>query len=315
MTRSTGIHHVTAISGEPRATVQFYGDTLGLRMVKRTVNFDDPGTWHLYFGDETGSPGSILTFFAWPDGNRGRTGVGQAAVTAFAVPEGSLGYWMERFGSRGVAFDGPVSRLGERAITVRDPDGLLLELVSAPVGHLPVPAASPVPAEHAIRGFHGTTIWTDGAAPETEAVLRSLGFELVAEEEGRRRFGGTAELGRFVDLKRADGFWGGSGGVGTVHHVAFRVLDDAAQATMRTALVGDGLQVTPVVDRMYFNSIYFREPGGVLFEVATDSPGFLLDEPVETLGTELRLPPRYEPYRARIAEALPPLEPAGVEVA
>lgn len=314
MTRHIGIHHITAISGEPRATVRFYGDTLGLRLVKRTVNFDDPGTWHLYFGDEAGLPGSILTFFPWPDGHRGRTGVGQAAVTAFAVPEGSLGYWMERLGSRGVAFEGPVSRLGERAITIRDPDGMVLELVSAPVADLPAPASS-VPAEHAIRGFHGTTIWTEGPAEATEKVLTSLGFTLAGEEEGRRRFGGTARLGRFVDLKRADRFWAGTGGVGTVHHVAFRAPDDAAQAAMRSTLVGEGLHVTPAVDRQYFNSIYFREPGGVLFEVATDRPGFLVDEPAETLGTELKLPPRYEPYRESIASALPPLEPEGVEVA
>ncbi len=313
MTRHTGIHHITAISGEPRAAVQFYGDTLGLRLVKRTVNFDDAGTWHLYFGDETGSPGSILTFFPWPDGHRGRTGTGQAAVTAFAVPEGSLGYWMERLGSRGVPFEGPVSRLGERAITLRDPDGMVIELVGAPVAEVPAPA-SPVPVEHAIRGFHGTTIWTDGPAPATEAVLESLGLAFVGEGEGRRRYAGSATLGRFVDHKRADGFWGGTGGVGTVHHVAFRAPDDAAQGELRTALLGDGLQVTPVVDRHYFNSIYFREPGGVLFEVATDTPGFLIDEPAETLGTELKLPPQYEPYRDRIVASLPPLEPAALEV-
>lgn len=311
MTRTTGIHHVTAISGEPRATVQFYGDTLGLRLVKKTVNYDDPGTWHLYFGDETGAPGSILTFFPWPGGHRGRTGIGQAAVTSFGVPAGSLGYWMERLGGRGVAFEGPATRFGERAITLRDPDGMVIELVATDGNGTPAPG--PVPVEHAIRGFHGTTIWSDGPASGTEGVLETIGLTFIGEEDGRRRYAGNAPQGRFVDVKRADGFWRGTGGVGTVHHVAFRVPDDAAQVELRDRLLADGLQVTPVVDRNYFHSVYFREPGGVLFEVATDQPGFLIDEPLDRLGTEVMLPPQFAPYREQILESLPALEPATVE--
>lgn len=311
----TGIHHITAISGEPRHTVQFYRDTLGLRLVKRTVNFDDPGTWHLYFGDQTGSPGSILTFFPWPGGRRGRIGAGQAAVTSYQVPAGSIGYWAERLGARGIAFEAPVGRFDERVLAFRDPDGLLLELVAAgPDAGGPAIPGSSVPAEFAIRGFGGTTIWTDGAAPATEAVLDTLGFRLLGEEGGRRRFTGTAPTGQFVDLRRVDGFWRGAGGVGTVHHVAFRVPDQAAQLEVRQSLLHTGAQVTPVIDRQYFHSVYFREPGGVLFEVATDQPGFMIDESLAELGSSLRLPPQYEAQRDAIAAHLPPLEP-GLDLA
>ena len=319
MTTPIGIHHITAISGEPRPTLQFYRDTLGLRLVKRTVNFDDPGTWHLYFGDETGAPGSILTFFPWPGGQRGRVGAGQAAVTSFQVPAGSFGYWMERLGARGIAFDPPAGRFDERVLTLRDPDGMVLELVADTTGvtsYAAVPAVpAQVPGEYAISGFHGTTLWVDGPAPATESVLEHLGFHFAAEEDGRRRFSGSASTGRHVDLKRVDGFWSGAGGVGTVHHVAFRVPDAAAQLALRERMLGAGMQVTPVVDRQYFTSVYFREPGGVLFEIATDTPGFAIDEPVATLGEHLQLPPQYEAYRVGIAAALPPLDAGEVATA
>lgn len=310
MTAPIGLHHITAISGEPRPTLQFYRDTLGLRLVKRTVNFDDPGTWHLYLGDATGRPGSILTFFPWPGGHRGRVGAGQAAVTSLRVPTGSFGYWTERLGARGIAFDAPTGRFDERVLTLRDPDGLVLELVAhGEPGPAHEPAApGAVPVEHAIQGFHGTTIWADGPTPGTESVLESLGFRLGGEEDGRRRFTGSASTGQFVDLKRVDGFWRGAGGVGTVHHIAFRVPDAPSQLAVRQQLLALGHQVTPVVDRQYFTSVYFREPGGVLFEVATDVPGFAVDEPVETLGERLQLPAQYEPYRDAIAARLPVLE-------
>lgn len=310
-----GIHHITAISGEPRLTVQFYRDTLGQRLVKRTVNYDDPGTWHLYFGDETGRPGSILTFFPWPGGRRGRIGAGQAAVTSYLVPTGSIGYWTERLGARGIAFEAPVGRFDERVLAFRDPDGLLLELVAAgsEAGGVVNPGSS-VPAEFAIQGFRGTTLWTDGAAPATEEVLDTLGFRFLGEEGGRRRFIGTAVTGQVVDLRRVDGFWRGAGGVGTVHHVAFRVPDQAAQLEVRQSVLGIGVQVTPVIDRNYFHSVYFREPGGVLFEVATDEPGFLVDESLADLGSGVMLPPQYESQRDAIVAHLPPLEP-GADVA
>jgi glyoxalase family protein len=308
-----GIHHVTAISGEPADTVRLYGDVLGLRLVKRTVNFDDPGTWHLYFGDRTGQPGSAITFFPVVNGHRGRVGTGQAAVTSFAVPPESLGYWMERLGARGVDFAHPETRFGERVLALRDRDGMPLELVatSRVEGTPGWEGTAGVPAEHAIRGFHGVTIWSDGPAPQTEAVLTGhLGFRESDEADGRRRFVTDAPIGGVVDVRRTDGFWRGSGGVGTVHHVAFRAADDAAQHVVRNGLMRDGLHVTTVQERQYFRSIYFREPGGVLFEVATDTPGFLVDEADAELGTELMLPPWLEPHRAEIARVLPPLHPA-----
>lgn len=305
----TGIHHVTAISGDPAATVRFYGDTLGLRLVKQTVNFDDPGTYHLYFGDRTGQPGTILTFFPFPDGIKGRIGTGQAAVTSFAIPLESIGWWMERLGSRGIAVEPPETRFGERVIAFRDPDGMLLELVGA-AEHAALEGMlhAGVPAEHAIRGFHGITIWSDGAATGTEEVLRNvLGFREAGSENGRQRFRGTASIGSVVDIRRTDGFWRGHGGVGTVHHVAFRAPSDLAQAEARTAVEAAGLQVTPVVDRQYFKSAYFREPGGVLFEIATDAPGFLRDESEAQLGASLKLPPWLEAHRGEIEAALPAL--------
>lgn len=308
-----GIHHVTAISGEPADTVRLYGDVLGLRLVKRTVNFDDPGTWHLYFGDRTGVPGSAITFFPVLNGSRGRVGTGQVAVTSFAILPESLGYWMERLGARGVSFEHPATRFDERVLALRDRDGMPLELVATPrvAAMAGWEGTAGVPAEHAIRGFHGVTIWSDGPAPATEAVLTGhLGFREAAEGDGTRRYVSDAPIGGVVDVRRTDGFWRGSGGVGTVHHVAFRVPDDAAQRTVRDALLRDGHQVTTVQERQYFRSIYFREPGGVLFEVATDAPGFLVDESDAALGSELKLPPWLEPRRDEIARVLPPLHPA-----
>ena len=282
-----GIHHVTSISSDPAATLRFYGDTLGLRLVKQTVNFDDPGTFHLYFGDRTGSPGSIMTFFPFPGGVRGRTGTGQVAVTSFAIPLESMGWWIERLGARGVAVEPPVGRFDERVVSLRDPDGMLLELVgSARHAGLEGWAHGSVPSTHAIRGVHGVTLWTDGAAPGTEEVLAGLlGFKLAGEQSGTRRFRGDSPLGSVVDLRRTDGFWRGAGGVGTVHHVAFRASDAQQQMHVRSAVEAAGLHITPVVDRQYFKSVYFREPGGVLFEVATDAPGFLWDEDEAVLGT------------------------------
>jgi len=308
-----GIHHVTAISGEPADTVRLYGDVLGLRLVKRTVNFDDPGTWHLYFGNRTGQPGSAITFFPVVNGYRGRVGTGQVAVTSFAVPPESLGYWMERLGARGVAFEQPVTRFDERVLALRDRDNMPLEIVATPrvAGSEGWEGVAGVPAEHAIRGFHGVTIWSDGPAPATESVLTGrLGFREASESDGTRRFVTDAPVGGVVDVRRTDGFWRGSGGVGTVHHVAFRAPDDAAQRQVRDELLRDGHQVTTVQERQYFRSIYFREPGGVLFEVATDTPGFLVDENEAALGSELKLPPWLESHRDEIVRVLPPLHPA-----
>jgi glyoxalase family protein len=303
------IHHVTAIAGEPQRNLDFYAGVLGLRLVKLTVNFDDPGSYHFYFGDELGRPGSILTFFPWPDGRRGRPGTGQAGTVALAMPAGSLGYWVERLVQHGIAFDGPTRRFDEQVLAFADPDGLLLELVATPrVGRVEPWAGGSVPAEHAVRGVLGATIWEDGDRGTAEVLTGQLGYRQVGEDGARIRFESAAEgVGTVVDLRRVPGFWAGATGVGTVHHVAFRVADEAAQLARRDQLVAAGLNVTPVVDRQYFQSVYFREPGGVLFELATDGPGFTVDEAAAELGGSLKLPPMFEAQRDRIEQAVPPV--------
>ncbi len=301
------IHHVTAIAGDPQRNLDFYTGTLGLRLVKLTVNFDDPGTYHFYFGDELGRPGSILTFFPWPDGEPGRAGTGQINEVALAIPSGSLGAWIERLLTRGVKFEGPSSRFDERVLTFRDPAGLLLELVASSRSSRGDPwREGPVPAEHAIRGVHGVTIWEDGDRGTAALLTGTLGFRPAGEEGQRLRFeSDAAGTGTVVDLRRAPGFWRGAGGVGTVHHVAFRVASDEAQLACRAQIDRLGIEVTPVVDRQYFRSVYFREPGGVLFEIATDGPGFATDESPAELGSSLKLPPMHESMRDRLARTLP----------
>lgn len=310
-----GIHHVTAIATDPQRNLDFYTRVLGLRLVKRTVNFDDPGTYHLYFGDGVGRPGTVLTFFPWPWARRGVRGVGQATATAFSVPEGSLGFWRERLRREGVAAEEPRERLsGEEAFTVLDPDGLALELVAHEgADERPGWERGPVPAEHAIRGFHSVTLSEQAYEATAELLTDGLGFRLVDEAASRFRFeAGGGGAGARIDVLCAPSAPPGRVAAGTVHHVAFRVADEEAQRGWLERLAARGLNVTPVLDRQYFRSIYFREPGGVLFEIATDTPGFTLDETPETLGEALKLPPWLEPRRGEIEEALPELrlEPA-----
>jgi len=309
MSTTLGIHHVTAIAGDPQRNVDFYAGLLGLRLVKRTVNFDDPTTYHLYYGDELGRPGSILTFFPWPGARRGRVGSGQVAVTSFAIAPAALGHWLERLVKHGVKFDGPVSRFDERVLSFADPDGLLLELVAHPgAERRPAWEGGPVPAEHAIRGLHTVTLWEDSSAATVRLLTETLGFRRVASEGTTTRYAaGDGGPGTLVDVRTVGGFPRGVGGAGTVHHVAWRVADDAAEEAIRERVLGAGLQITPQIDRLYFHSMYFHEPGGVLFELATDPPGFTVDEPAESLGESLKLPPQYEAHRARIEAALLPL--------
>ena len=303
-----GIHHVTAMAGDPQANVDFYTGVLGLRLVKKTVNFDDPGTYHLYYGDEVGHPGTIMTFFPWPMARRGVQGAGQATVTAFSVPEGSLGFWTERLKSLGILFDGPKTRFEEEVLTVLDPDGLRLELVARGGDERPGWEKGPVPAEHAVRGFDGVTL-TEWNLDVTEGVLAgTLGFQRVGEHRDRVRFAAGYGGGSRVDVLASPSAARGHISAGTVHHVAFRAADETDQLAWREAIAEADLYVTPVLDRQYFRSIYFREPGGVLFEIATDPPGFTRDEPVESLGTALKLPPWLEESRSRIEEVLPPIE-------
>jgi len=307
-----GIHHVTAITADAQKNIDFYCGILGLRLVKLTVNFDDPGSYHLYYGDELGRPGTILTFFAWPGAFSGRIGPPQVSVTAFAVPSGAMDYWLRRLKEHSIQTQTGTDRFGERAIAFADPDGMRLEMigVAAPQGR---PwNAGPVPEEHAVRGFHGVTISEEGYENTARLLTDVMGFKAVGSEQNRFRYhaaGGGA--GTIVDLLCVPDARHGSMGAGVVHHVAFRTPDDAQQEAWRDQIAGLRLNVSPVMDRVYFHSIYYREPGGVLFEIATDNPGFTRDEPADHLGSKLMLPPWLESYRAEIQRAVPPLRLPG----
>jgi glyoxalase family protein len=303
-----GIHHVTAIAGPAHRNVDFYTRVLGLRLVKKTVNFDDPGSYHFYYGDEAGRPGTILTFFPWAHVAPGRLGVGETQETVFRVPEGSIGYWTHRFVAEGVSHQTPEKRFGETVLSFRDADGMRLALLAVPGSETePAWSAGQVPTEHAIRGFHSVSLLLGDTAP-TGAILSDVfGFSEIGREGSliRYRAGDTA-IGGIVDLRAAPGFLPSRQGGGSVHHIAFRAADDAAQAAMVKKLAEThGIRTTEQRDRTYFRSVYFREPGCVLFEIATDIPGFAIDEPVATLGEALKLPPFLEGRRARIEAALP----------
>ena len=305
---TSGIHHVTAISGEPQRNVDFYVGLLGVRLVKRTVNFDDPGTYHLYYGDGAGSPGSIMTFFPWDGAPKGRIGAGQLTVTSFSFPASSLGYWTERLVESGIRFEKPEDRFGETVLRFPDPDGLRLELVAASDDRRAGWSEGPLPPEHAVRGFHHVTLLSTDPESTTRLMTETLGFRQTGETEGRTRFeAGDGGPGNTVDVANGSGFPRGTTGVGTVHHVAFRVPDEETQLELREKVAALGYNVTHVLDRNYFRSIYFREPGGVLFEIATDPPGFTADEDPERLGESLKLPPWLEPRREQLEEVLPPL--------
>jgi catechol 2,3-dioxygenase-like lactoylglutathione lyase family enzyme len=309
-----GIHHVTAIVGDPQRNVDFYAGVLGLRLVKRTVNFDDPKTYHLYYGDESGRPGSIMTFFPWgAAGRRGRQGTGQTAVTSFAVRPQAIGFWVERLVKRGVAFEGPTRRGEELVLAFRDHDGLLLEIVGHPGAEArDAWVGAGIAEEHALRGFHAVTLWEERGDATERVLVDTLGFRPLSEGEGTRRFAaGDGGPGTLVDVRSVGGFLRGLDGVGAVHHVAWRVADDDAELAVRRRVIAAELAPTPVIDRQYFHSVYFREPGGVLFELATDAPGFAVDEPLAELGTSLRLPERYEPMRHQLEQHLTPLHLPG----
>lgn len=303
-----GIHHVTAIATDPQANVDFYTGVLGLRLVKKTVNFDDPGTYHFYYGDEQGHPGTILTFFPWPMARRGTHGAGQTTATAFSVPAGSLGYWSERLERLGVPAESPRERFSEEVLTFLDPDGMKLELVARAGDDRAPWEGGPVPAEHAIRGFAGVTLTEWNPEVTARLLTGTMGFRPAGEAGDRFRFeSGAGGPGTQVDILASPSAPRGHVAAGTVHHVAFRVADDPAQREWHELLLGRGQHVSPIMDRQYFHSIYFREPGGVLFELATDPPGFTWDEPVAELGSGLRLPPWLEGERKTIESILPPV--------
>ena len=309
-----GIHHVTAITADAQKNVDFYCGVLGLRLVKLTVNFDDPGSYHLYYGDELGRPGTILTFFAWSGGQRGRIGPPQVTTTSFAVAMESLPYWSGRLKQFEVETMPRIERFGEPLLSFTDPDGLKLELIAtsdskAVASGAPAAASGgPVPTEHKIRGFHSVTLSEEGYENTARLLTDVMGFRADMSEENRFRYRATdSGFANVVDLLCTPDARKGSVGAGAVHHVAFRTPNDGQQLTWRKTVVGLGLNASPVMDRKYLHSIYFREPGGVLFEIATDGPGFTADESAEQLGTMLRLPELFEPHRAQLEKVLPRL--------
>lgn len=303
-----GLHHITAVAGDAQANVDFYEGLLGQRLVKTTVNFDDPGTHHLYYADEVGTPGTVLTFFPWRHMGRGKAGNGETAEVLYTVPAAAHGYWAERLEGEGVQVEAVEERFGDPVLLFRDPDGMRLGLVGTDTpADVTLWEDGPVPVEHALRGFHSVTLWLDAAEPTARLLEEEMGYRRVGVEGDRTRLRAEPDdRGIFVDLVARPGEPAGRFGAGSIHHVAFRTVDDEEQLEYRSSLLAAGYPVTPVRDRQYFHSIYFREPGGVLFEVATDAPGFLYDEPRESLGDALKLPPWLEDRRTVIEERLAP---------
>ncbi|MFC3747418.1 ring-cleaving dioxygenase [Paenibacillus sp. GCM10012306] len=304
--RSAGIHHITAFVGDVQRNADFYAGILGLRLVKKTINFDAPEVYHLYFGNESGSPGTIITFFPWSMGRKGRIGGGQVGVTTYAIPVGSLDFWEQRLAAYQISVT-KVSRISESYLSFADYDGLRIELVEREEGPLSTWSFGGVPAEHAIKGFGGAVLYSTEPAKTADTLSRTLGMEVIAEGDGYIRFRAAGEIGNIIDLK-AEPVPHGSGGTGTVHHIAWRASDDAEQLAWSHLVQSHGYQPTPVQDRQYFNAIYFREEGGILFEIATDPPGFARDEDPDALGEKLMLPAWYEPHRAAIEANLQPFD-------
>lgn len=304
-----GLHHITAIAADAKRNYEFYTKVLGLRMVKKTVNFDDPGTYHFYFGNEKGAPGTILTFFPWEGIAQGRTGTGMATDIGYSVPEGSLAFWAERFKKLNVKHSEPSERFGEQYLPFRDRDGLNIDLIVSSTEDTRKPwETEEVKAEVATKGFHSVTLTLKNMKATAEILTDILGYRLLAQEGNRYRFITDAvDHAAIVDILELPGTAAGYNAAGTNHHIAFRVKDDDVLMQYREKIAAKGLSITPKIDRDYFFSLYFREPGGVLFELATDNPGFTRDEPLDELGTHLKLPKQYEPSRAEIEKVLPSL--------
>lgn len=301
-----GIHHITAIAGDAKRNFDFYTRVLGLRFIKRTVNFDDPGTYHFYFGDEQGSAGTILTFFPWGDIPKGRTGTGMATEIGYAVPKGSFDFWMKRFETYHVPYSQPAERFGEKYLSFTDPDGLKLEFFEARENDLRKPyETDEVKADAATLGFYNTTLTLQDITATAKILTEVFDYRLVEQEGNRYRYMTDAiDHANIIDLLAAPSEKRGNNSGGTVHHVAFRVNNDEILMAFREKIVKLGLNITPQIDRNYFHSLYFREPGGVLFEIATDNPGFTVDEPLEELGKNLKLPAQYESSREEIEKHL-----------
>mgnify|MGYP000535785595 CR=1 FL=1 len=305
----SGIHHITAIAGAAQRNYDFYTGVLGLRLVKKTVNFDDPGTYHFYFGNETGTPGTILTFFPWTNVRRGTNGVGMATEIGYSVPADSLDFWANRFREKNISHDQVKERLGEKIIAFRDPDGLELFLVAPEIKDTrSVWATNEVSADVATKGFHSITLLLRNKDATAKILTDIFGYRLLKQEGNRFRFITDAiDNANIVDIVEMPNGKPGHVAGGTNHHVAFRVKNDDILMQFREKIVAAGHSITPKIDRNYFFSLYFREPGGVLFELATDNPGFAVDENVSELGKNLKLPPQYEPQRTGIEKSLPQL--------
>jgi glyoxalase family protein len=309
-----GLHHVTAVTREAQLNVDFYRNVLGQRLVKKTVNFDVPDTYHLYFADEVGTPGSVLTFFAWPHMKRGTRGNGETAAVAYNIASGSISFWQDYLKGKGIRPQPVEQRFGIEVLPFDDPDGMRVELVaSAASPDIRYWEAGPIPEIHALRGFHSVTLWLDEVEPTAELLINQMGYTLVGQEGNRHRFtGGIGALANTLDIlhrpKQPEDIPDEAVfGAGSVHHIAFRVPTDDEQLDYQSALRVAGYGVTPVRDRCYFHSIYYHEPGGVLFEIATEPPGFDTDEPVRALGEALKLPEWLEPNRNAIEQSLQPV--------
>ncbi|WP_338471427.1 ring-cleaving dioxygenase [Niallia sp. XMNu-256] len=304
--KTTGIHHITAIVGHPQENVDFYAGVLGLRLVKKTVNFDDPETYHLYFGNEGGEPGTIITFFPWPNAHKGKNGGGQVGVTTYVIPVGAMSFWENRLKKFNIAYT-KTERFGEQYVSFDDPHGLHLELVERKAGKINTWSFGEVTPEVAIKGFGGAILFSANPTGTAKALEDVMGLEKVGIEENIARFRSTADIGNIIDLNMTT-LPRGEMGVGIVHHIAWRASDDQDQLEWREYVETHGYGVTPVKDRNYFNAIYFREHGDILFEIATDPPGFAHDESQQTMGEKLMLPAQYESHRDKIERTILPFE-------
>lgn len=303
--KTAGIHHITAIVGHPQENVDFYAGVLGLRLVKQTVNFDDPGTYHFYFGDDVGNPGSIITFFPWANAYQGKIGDGQVGVTTYVVPKGALSFWEARLSKFEISYQN-TERFGEQFLQFEDIHGLQLEIVEREEGANSQWEFGEITSDVAIKGFGGAILFSS-QPKETEKLLTLMGLERIGAEGDFIRFKSEGNIGNIIDVKRTPGEKGKMG-VGTVHHIAWRAKDDEEQLEWQKFIADHGYRITDVRDRNYFNAIYFREHGELLFEIATDPPGFGIDEEYKEMGSELKLPAQYEPHRQKIENVLLPFE-------
>jgi glyoxalase family protein len=305
-----GIHHITVMASDPQANYDFYTDLLGMKFIKKTVNFDAPEVYHLYYADEIGTPGTVLTFFPFPEAKRGKRGSGEITIVAFSVPSKSLNYWTDRFSERAVNFDGPFTKFGYSCITLLDPDGMKIEIVADPAADNIVGWNNgDVPADYSIRKFFGVYLYLKNSLKSVELLTNIMGAVLAGTEGNIKRYCFGKEASQaFVDIQEDPDSQPGINGAGTVHHIAWRTANDNEQNNWRNKVIEFGLYPTKMIDRNYFHSIYFREPGGILYEIATDGPGFLVDENLDALGMELKLPPWHESKRKLIEQILIPLK-------